>query len=153
LLLALGKALALSGETQRAIQVAAPEALAVAERLQDRRRAFGHVVSPWKALSSKARVYPPLRQTLYHGRSGQTGLLSRRVASGRRPTSGYHLQDRLAEAGALRVEALAIARRTGDRRTQFLAASYLVSLERTAPQFWEERVRLAREWVEWPRDG
>jgi DNA-binding CsgD family transcriptional regulator len=157
LLLALGEALALSGDAQRAMAFAAPEALALAERLQDRHRAFracrialDSVVFQGAGVSAATPDFLQWADRADRFAEPESG---ERAAANVWLSLAQVMQDRLPEAGASRLEALAIARRTGDREMQFVAASYLLSMGRTAPQFWGERVRLARESVAWPREG
>ena len=157
LLLAFGEALALSGDPQRAMAFAAPDALALAERLQDRHRAFracrialDSIEFQGAGVSAATSDFLPWAERADRFAEPES---RERAAANIWLSLARVMQDRLPEARALRLEALAIARRTGDRETQFLAASYLLSIGRSAPRYWAERVRLAAESVTWPRDG
>jgi DNA-binding CsgD family transcriptional regulator len=58
-------------------------------------------------------------------------------------------QGQFAQAHALRLEALALARQHADGWAFFKSAWALVAFD-DAPQYWEERVRLAEECAGWP---
>jgi DNA-binding CsgD family transcriptional regulator len=156
LLLALGDALWPAGETDRVIANVAPNALALAEGLSDRSRAFracrlavdcldaqggpaillGSAYLRWAKLAheyadvgSKERIYANLALSLAW-------------------TTDPHRQP---EVRALRLEGLALARRYEDTEGSFRSAFNL--LFHAAPQRWDERVRLAEESPGWPREG
>ena len=60
-------------------------------------------------------------------------------------------QGQFQQARALRLDALAVARRHVDAEALFSSAVYL--LRYGAPKYWEQRVRLAEECADWPRQG
>jgi len=157
LLLALGETLALAGDTQRAIAFAAPGALALAENLGDRHRAFQACRIALDSLdfqgSSLAAARPEfLLWAERAGRFAEPGG-SERAQANLWLALVLALRDHLTEARALRFEALAIARRSADPQTLFLAASYLLSSPgSTAARLQAERKRLAQEATSWPRD-
>jgi DNA-binding CsgD family transcriptional regulator len=153
LLLALGAALLPSGETERVIEHLAPDALALAEGLHDRERAFrachlaldclftqgaGIVAGQpaYLAWAERAACFakPDSVERVYADLAGAHALLARH---------------QFAQARRLRLDALAIARQHGDTEAMFNCAVYLLAVG--APQHWDERVRLAKECRGWPR--
>jgi DNA-binding CsgD family transcriptional regulator len=155
LLLALGDSLAVAGDNDRVIAQTAPEALALAESLGDRSRAFracrlvvdclfaqgavsGASTRAYLRWAERARGYanPGSIDQVHADRSLS---LAWTIAQGRRQ-----------EARVLHLESLALARRLGDSEALFRSALTLISA--SAPQHWAERVQLAVEAADWPRE-
>jgi DNA-binding CsgD family transcriptional regulator len=153
LLLALSEALFSAGETERVIRLTAPEALQLAERLGDPRRAF--------------RACRLGLDSLY-ARGGATSVgqpeyvqWAERLQRYAEPDSIERVHadlavaltmgaDRWREARSLQTEALALARQHGHLETMFVAAFYLIFAG--PPEKWNERLQLAEEATTWPRD-
>jgi DNA-binding CsgD family transcriptional regulator len=162
LLLALGAVLLPSGETERVIDHVAPEALALAEGLGDRREAFRacrlaldclHTLgaTPQAAGFNRAPRIGEFRTWAERaGRFVDRDSIER-VYADLAVAHALMLEGQSAQARALRLEALALARQHGDIQAMFSCAVYL--LEVGAPQHWDERVRLAEECAGWPRQG
>jgi DNA-binding CsgD family transcriptional regulator len=158
LLLELGEALSITGDSERAIAHAAPEALKLAESMGDRGRAFRacrvalESLEYWGAsLSASTLTFQQWAERA--DRYAESDSIQRAQANLWLGLASV-TRGQLKEARALRAEALEIARRKSDRETMFLAASYLIaSLGCMSPRYWGERVRLAREAAEWSRDG
>jgi DNA-binding CsgD family transcriptional regulator len=153
--LAFGEALFASGETERVIGRIAPEGLALAEALGDRGRAFdachlaldcffvrgGTIIAAQPEYLSWAERAAQYSEPESIERShADLALAEARFSRGE-----------FAEARALRLEALALARRHGDAEAFLSSAFYLLSA--CAPQYWYEHVRLAEESAGWPRQG
>jgi DNA-binding CsgD family transcriptional regulator len=155
LLLALGEALFHAGENERVIADIAPAALALAEALSDRSRAFSasHLAVDCLyargAASGAAR--PEYLTWSERAREYANADSIDRVYANLALTEALGAQGRRQEAHALRVEALAIARRLDDREALF--RSVLNILHYGAPGLWDERARLAEECAAWPRHG
>jgi DNA-binding CsgD family transcriptional regulator len=158
LLAAFGEALALAGDTQRAISQIAPEALGLAERLADQHRAFRVcrvVVDAYEARGGESSASTPdylewaERACLY----AEPDSIERAHAD-LALANAWVVRRRLAEARTLRLEALTIARRWGDPEALFQSAFYVIAgFGTNPPEYWAERVRLADEATHWPREG
>jgi DNA-binding CsgD family transcriptional regulator len=157
LLLALGEALWPAGETERVVAHLAPDALALAEKENDRSRAFracrlaldcaqaqgasSLILRPeylrWAELAHRyatldtERLYADVALTLAWSRSPDPR--------------------RRQEASALQWEALARARQLDDAEALFRSAFSLLLTSR--PHHWGEHVRLAEEATGWPRQA
>jgi DNA-binding CsgD family transcriptional regulator len=155
LLLSFGEALFPAGETERVIAEIAPDALRLADSLGDRTRAFracrlaldclfaqgaGSTAGQPEALRWAERAHDYAEVDSIERVRANLGLAWVRYG-----------QDRNLEARALRLESLALARQLDDPEALF--ASALSLLQFSAPQRWEERVGLAVEAAEWPREG
>jgi tetratricopeptide (TPR) repeat protein len=155
LLLALGEALYAVGETERVITQVAPDALKLADGLGDRGRAFRacrFALDCLFAVGANAA-----------GRLGEYRTWAERAGGYADPDSIERVHADLAfahvllmggqfaEARALRLQALALARQHADAETLFRCAIFLVAV--SAPQHWDDRVRLAEECAGWPRQG
>jgi DNA-binding CsgD family transcriptional regulator len=162
LLLALGAALFPSGETERVIEHIAPDALALAEGLGDRSSAFRAcrlALDCLFALGANALGAGLNRAP----RIGEYRVWAERAGRNANPDSvelvyadlafahALLVGGQFAEARALRLEALELARRHGDPEALFRCAIFLLAVG--APQHWAERVRLAEECARWPRQG
>jgi DNA-binding CsgD family transcriptional regulator len=162
LLLALGAALLPSGETERTIEHVAPDALALAEGLRDRRKAFRACRLALVCLFTLGAT-PQSVGLSWAPRTGEFRIWAERADRYADPHSvervyadlavahAHAMGGQSAQARALRLEALALARKHGDVEAMFSCAVYL--LEVGAPQHWDERVRLAEECAGWPRHG
>src|SRR4051794_37187733 len=73
------------------------------------------------------------------------------VSRGGIAPAAWNSRGRAREARELRLEALALSRRLGDPVA--LARSARFVLFQGPPQYWDERLHLARESVGWPREG
>jgi DNA-binding CsgD family transcriptional regulator/tetratricopeptide (TPR) repeat protein len=155
LLLALGEALFPDGDTERVITQVAPEALALAETLGDQVRAFQacrlaveclyaqgagtYAVQPeyltWAQLATEYTEPESIERC-----HADLALAQARFSRGE-----------FAQARALRLEALALARRHADPGALFSSARWLVA--QSAPQRWDERVQLVGECAGWARQG
>ena len=157
LVLAFGEALVLAGDTPRAIAFAAPDAFALAESLGDRHRGFRACRIALDSLDVQGSIlsaalldYLPWAERADR-LADQDGM--ERAYANLRLALMLAVQDRLPEARALRTETLAIARRSGDPETLFLAASFLLSSPgSTAAPLQGHRKRLAEEATTWPRE-
>jgi DNA-binding CsgD family transcriptional regulator len=155
LMLALGEALFLAGETQRVVSLIAPHALSLAERVGDRSRAFRACRLAIDCLDAQGAANSTAMPE-YHKWSEQASLYAEadsieRAHADVALANALSTQGRLEEARRLHLEALAVARRHADPEAQFKCAFYLMNSE--APRFWEERLRLADECASWQRDG
>jgi DNA-binding CsgD family transcriptional regulator len=154
LLLTLGEALGPAGETERVIAHIAPDALALAEREGDRRRAYRACRLALDALMEKGAVtstgLPEFRQWAERiGRYANPDSIERAHAD-LWLALAWTRQGRRKEARALKMGALALARQHDDPEAAFRAVYNII--HSSAPQHWSERVRLAEEFAEWPRD-
>jgi len=145
LLLSLGEALASLGETTRAVQEVAPEALRLAEALDDRRRAsracrIAHrVFSPGGTMLGEAPRWAQLAD-----RYADEGTIDRAYADdflGR--VAGT--QGRTQQAQALFRRAVGLSRRLNDASALVMSAMGLVNGAFTRPEEHEERIALAEE--------
>jgi DNA-binding CsgD family transcriptional regulator/tetratricopeptide (TPR) repeat protein len=155
LLLDLARALSPIGGTERVIDIVAPEALAIADRLGDQSRAFRACMLVLDCLTEQGAGTSTARAAY-----GQWATRAVRYAT---PDSMEMARADLAlanavyalgqthEARTLRLQALSMARRHGDYETVFTAAFDLLLL--MAPHHWTERFKLADEAITWPRDG
>lgn len=156
LLLALGQSLLGAGEPARALQAAAPEAWALAERLGDRRRASrSALVASWALV--------------YHGgvvavRSPEWDLWFQRVDGIAEPDStervtadlgmswSHYGRREMEPCWRLRIRAIDVARRLGDPNT--FGTAVLSFLDPAAPPtIQEQRLSVAREFASLPRAG
>jgi DNA-binding CsgD family transcriptional regulator len=153
LLLALGESLIPAGENERVIMRVAPEALALADVLHDRGRAFracrialDGLLAEGGGFNSAGLDYLTWaeRATQYADPESIERSHADLALAQARFTRGQ-----CAQARALRLEALALARQYGDAETLFRSAVFLLAAG--APQHWDERVRLAEEAAAWPR--
>jgi DNA-binding CsgD family transcriptional regulator/tetratricopeptide (TPR) repeat protein len=157
LLLALGEALLPTGETDRVISRIMPDALSVAEGLNDRRRAFracqlgleclwvrgagSDATRPeYLAWAEKARDY------------AEVGTVES-VRANLALANAWFSRDRFREARAVRRASMELARRLDDRETLFRSALPTQMNAATAPQAWGELARMADEVTGWPREG
>jgi DNA-binding NarL/FixJ family response regulator len=158
----LGAALFASGETERVIELAAPQALALAEGVGDRGRAFRACRLAIDCLFALG-AYSLTARSNRRPRIGEYRTWAERAGRYAEPDSiecvyadlafahallmgGQHAQPR-----ALRLDALTLARKHGDAEAMFSCAVYLLAVG--APQHWGERLRLAEECAGWPRQG
>jgi hypothetical protein len=153
LLLALGAALFPAGETERVIEHVAPDAFALAEGLCDRGRAFRACRLVLDCLFAQG-VGITAGQPEYLAWAECAGRYAdpdsiERVYADLSVAHALLAQHQFAQARALRLAALAIARQHGDAEAMFSCAVYLLAVG--APQHWDERVRLAEECPDWPR--
>jgi DNA-binding CsgD family transcriptional regulator len=161
LLLTLGAALVPSGETERVLTQVAPDTFALAEELNDRSLAFRACRLALDCLFAQGAG-----AGLGGGSStGQPTYLiwAERASRYADPDSieraytnlafahALYVGGQFAEARALRLQALALARQHADAEAMFSCAIYL--LAQGAPKRWDERVRLAEECAGWPRQG
>jgi DNA-binding CsgD family transcriptional regulator/tetratricopeptide (TPR) repeat protein len=162
LLLALGLALFPSGETERVINEVAPDAFALAEALGDRSRAFRACRLALDCLfafgagavgAGSSRTPRIGEYRTWAERAGRCAdpNSSERVYADLAFAHALLMGGQLAQARALRLEALAVARQHGDTEALFSCAIYLLAVG--APQHWEERLRLAEECAGWQRRG
>jgi hypothetical protein len=154
LLLMLAEALFFSGEDERVITQVAPDALALAEALGDRSRAFHACRLALDSTRGGNAQFAQPEYLTWAERAVQfaapdgierslADLTMARVCDSR---------GQLAQARALRLEALALARHQGENWALFRTAWVVVAHD-GAPEHWEERVRLAEECAAWPRHG
>jgi DNA-binding CsgD family transcriptional regulator/tetratricopeptide (TPR) repeat protein len=153
--LALGKALFASGETERVIERIAPDALALAEALGDRGRAFDacHLALDCFFVRGGTIIAAQPEYLRWAERAAQDAepeSIERSHADLALAEARFS-RGEFAQARALRSEALALARRHGDAEAFLSSAFYLLSA--CAPQYWDEHVRLAEECAGWPRQG
>ncbi len=155
LLLALGDALLASGETDRAIAHAAPHALALADSLNDRSRAFRSCRLTLDCLlahgAGNNAVRPEFLTWAERAQQYADPESVERVDADLALASAWTQRGRYHEARALQRESLALARQLDAPEVLFRSADSLVGLG--APQDWQERVRLADECAAWPRQG
>jgi DNA-binding CsgD family transcriptional regulator len=154
--LLLAEVLFFSGEYERVITQVAPDALALADGLGDRGCAFRACRLALDCLFSQGGVFSVAlpeyaawaeRSIRYAAPDGVERSLAD-LAMARMADS----RGQFAQARALRLEALALARRQADNWALFRTAWAVVTSD-SAPQHWEERVRLAEECAGWTRRG
>jgi DNA-binding CsgD family transcriptional regulator len=158
LLLALGESLWPAGETDRVMMHVAPDALALAEALDDRSRAFRACRLALDCLYARGAAFvvlrPEYQQWAELARGYATVDSTERIyADLALAAVGVYATDprRQQEARAQQREALGLARQHHDAEAMFRSA---FTLFRTiAPQHWEESVRLAEEATGWPRQA
>jgi DNA-binding CsgD family transcriptional regulator len=155
LLLMLAEALFPAGETERVIARVAPDAFAFAEGLGDRGRAFRACRLALDCLytrdGSRHAEQPEYRAWAERAiQYAAPDTIERSHADVALARVRYS-QGQFAHTRALRLEALALARRHADPEALFSSAWQL--LTGGAPQHWGERARLAEECPHWPRQG
>lgn len=156
LLLALGQAVLPAGEPRRAADVVAPEALALAEALDDRQRASRAcrmaLEGLWRFAGIAMAATPEYR--LWAERADRYAAPDTTDRAHADIALAYVLfaEDRRGESRALMHRALELARRLEDPEALFLAAMSLI-FGGGAPQDQEERLRLAEEFGARPREG
>jgi DNA-binding CsgD family transcriptional regulator len=152
LLLALGGALFPAGENDRVIAQVAPDALALAEFLGDRGRAFRACLLAVDSLGAGFSAAQPEYLTWAERADHYADRNStERVYADLALANAWFTRGQFEQARALRLDALALARQQADREALFSTASFL--LRNGAPQRWDERVRLAEECTTLPRQG
>jgi hypothetical protein len=157
LLLAPGEALFPAGENERVIADVAPEALKLADSLGDRRRAFRACRLALDCLYAQGVVTAAsqpeyLKWAETAARNAQPDS-SERTDAALALASALGTHGRRQEARTLQRDALALSRRTADPQAMFTAAYWLIGSAYTAPQHWEDQLRLAEECASWPREG
>jgi DNA-binding CsgD family transcriptional regulator len=152
LMLTLGEALFPAGETERVVTHVAPDALKVAEALSDRSRAFRACRLAVDCLGAGFNAAQPeyLTWAELAARYANPDSIER-VHANLALATAWFTRGQFAQAHALRLEALALARHHADPEALFSSA--LALLLNPAPQHWEERVCLAEECAGWPRQG
>jgi DNA-binding CsgD family transcriptional regulator len=154
LLLALGQALWPGGETERVIAQVAPDAFALAEKLDDRSRAFRVCRLALDALQAQGRVYlrPEYLRWAELAHSYATPDSTERLYADLALALGWSRSNdprRRQQASVLQMQGLALARQLDDAEALFQSAFSL--LLRSPPQHWGERTSLAEEATGWPR--
>jgi DNA-binding CsgD family transcriptional regulator len=155
LLLALGEALLPIGETRRAVVSIAPEALALAQSLSDRSRAFRACRLALDGLMAQGGVpnaaLPEF--SVWAARAGNYANpeSTERVHADLWLALDWSTHGRLQEARTLQVRALSLAHRYPDPEALFRSAFHLIYS--SPPQHWPTRLRLAEESAGWPREG
>jgi tetratricopeptide (TPR) repeat protein len=156
LLLALGDALILAGEHQRVIDVEAPQALALAEAISDRKRASqacmlamqGLIVYGTNIMASPEGAEWAARADRY----AEPETIERAWADAMLGYVKASVIGSYPEGVALLTQALDLARRLKAPDTHwFIAAQWLFQVG--APQYEEERLRLAKELAGQSRAG
>jgi DNA-binding CsgD family transcriptional regulator len=155
LLLKLGEALHPAGEYERVIKQVAPDALALAEALGHRPRAFRACRLALSCLHAQGFGYSAAQPeySTWAERAGPYADLDsvERVHADLALAQVRFPRGQFAAARALRLEALELARRHADPEALFSSAREL--LQAHAPQHWEECVHLAEEATRWQHDG
>jgi DNA-binding CsgD family transcriptional regulator len=153
LLLALGEVLLLAGEAERLIMEVAPGALALADSLDDRDRAFRACRLAFDAIESQATVtgtaLPEYLGWAQRAHDYADPDSIQRIHADLALANAWITQYRWKEAHAIRLEAMTLARQFGDPETLFRSAFYLTYSG--APQHWTERLMLAEQCSGWPR--
>jgi len=156
LLLALGEALAIAGEPQRVFETLAPEALTLAEGLDDQGRASQTCQMAIEALQRYGhlaiRRTPQYRQWVERAdRYAAPGTVHR--VNTDTALGGVAMQDGTYAAARSHFQrALELARQLDDPETLFAAAVPLIS-PASPLQYDEERFRLVEEIIRRPREG
>jgi len=155
LLLALGEALVPAGDTERARRYAAAEALAIAEQLEDHRRAFRAcriAVESLDAQGASTYVHQPeyLEWAERAGRYADPEAIER-VHANLALVNAWFQTGRLKDARVLLEQSTALARKHADPDTLFKAAFYFRFA--AAPARWNDWSRLVAEFANWPRQG
>jgi DNA-binding CsgD family transcriptional regulator len=152
LLLALGEALFPAGETERVITHVAPDALALADSLNDRARAFRacHLALDCLGRGFSAAQPDYLTWAERADRYAEPDSTERVFANLALATARF-TRGQFAQARQLRLEALELARHCADADALFRSAYALLS--NAAPQHCDEQVRLAEECAGWSRQG
>ena len=156
LLLALAETLLHAGEPRRALDELLPEALAIAETLGDRPRAARACRLALDALygygGAMTAGTPQFRRWAERaGRfaaPGSTDRIFADIAMG----NVWIMTGREAEAWTAFQRALALARQQDDPEFLFYAALQIIQWV-WAPHHWDDRLHLAEEFAERPRDG
>jgi DNA-binding CsgD family transcriptional regulator/tetratricopeptide (TPR) repeat protein len=158
LLLALGQALWPAGDTDRVIADVAPDALALADKLDDRRRAFRGcrlALDCLQAQGASSLLLRPegLRWAELANRYASHDSTDRVYADIALANAWSRSPDprRRQEASVLQSHGLALARQLDDAEALFRSAFSLLLTSR--PHQWGEHVGLAREATGWPRQG
>jgi tetratricopeptide (TPR) repeat protein len=153
LLLELGEVLLPAGETERVNAHVAPDALALAEALGDRSRAFHACRLALDGLFAQGyRSAAYLSEYLvWAERAGGCADADsiERIHADLALAHAWHVRGRLAEARALKLAALELARRLDDPETLFRSVCDLIQW--AAPQHRAETVRLMEEATGWTR--
>jgi class 3 adenylate cyclase/tetratricopeptide (TPR) repeat protein len=156
LLLALGQAILPTGEPRRAVDVVAPEALALAEALDDRGRASQAcgiaLEGLWRFAGMAITATSDYREWAERADRCADPGTSDRVHADIALSYVLSAEGRRREARALMRPALELARRLDDPEALFLAAASLIFWG-GAPEDQEERLRLAEEFISRPREG
>jgi DNA-binding CsgD family transcriptional regulator len=153
LLLELAEALGPSGDTEKVIRYIAPEALSLAETLADRHRAFRACRLAIDSLETQgASTAGALPEYLEWGERAEAYADEAidRAHANLALSHAWYSRGRFTEARALRLRAVALAREAGDPDTLFKSAFALLNFPE--PRHWPERVQLARESIDWPRE-
>jgi DNA-binding CsgD family transcriptional regulator len=155
LLLALGASLFPSGDTERVVTQVGPDAFALAEELGDRGLAFRACRLVLDCLFSQSAGWGSTVQPAYlmwaeRARHYSDPDSIERIYTDLAFAHELHMGGQYAEAHALRLQALALARQHSDPEALFNCA---ILLAQGAPKRWAERVRLAKECAGWPRQG
>jgi DNA-binding CsgD family transcriptional regulator/tetratricopeptide (TPR) repeat protein len=155
LLLKLGEALHPAGEYERVIRHVAPDAQALAGDLHDDSRAFRACRLALSCLYAQGAGFEAAQPEYltWAERAGQYASPDsvERIHADLALAQTRFPRGQFGEARALRLEALALARRLADPEALFSSAWHL--LQANAPQHWDEFVRLAEEAARWQRDG
>jgi tetratricopeptide (TPR) repeat protein len=156
LLLALGDALLLGGENQRVVDTEAPQAFSLAETIADNKRASRACLLAMKGLSiyfSILMTSPEAAQWAARAdRYAEPDTIERAMADAMLAFVQQSGVNSSSKVVVLFSRALDLARRLGDPDTYWwTAGAWLMSAE--APQYEEERLRLAEELAEQSRAG
>jgi tetratricopeptide (TPR) repeat protein len=156
LLLALGDALLLAGETRRVIDMAAPQAFSLAEATADNRRASRACLMAMKGLSSYGSTMMTSPLGVQWGARAdhyaEPDTAERVWADGILGLVKWAATSSSPEGIALMIRALDLARRSGDPDTYWwVAGVWLVAVK--APQHDEEQLQLVEEMAEKSRRG
>jgi DNA-binding CsgD family transcriptional regulator/tetratricopeptide (TPR) repeat protein len=155
LLLSLGEALLAAGEPERVLARVAPDALALAEAVGDRSRAFRACKLAIESLEAQGAATSTRRPEFLQWAEQARGYANSdsidRVRADLGLAAAWQSRGRQREARALRVEALALSRRLGDPETLIRSGFFLILSG--PPQRCDERLHLAEEAVGWPREG
>jgi DNA-binding CsgD family transcriptional regulator/tetratricopeptide (TPR) repeat protein len=155
LLLSLGEALLAAGEPERVLARVAPDALALAEAVGDRSRAFRASKLAIESLEAQGAATSTLRPEYLEWAEQARGYANSdsidRVRADLALAGAWQSRGRRQEARVLQLEALALSQRLGDLES--LIRSGFVLIVTGPPQRWHERLRLAEELVGWSREG
>jgi len=157
LLLALGDALLLAGETRRLIDMAAPQAFSLAEAIADNKRASRACLLVMKGLVTygATMITSPVA-TQWAARADRCAEPETVERAWTDCMLGFTkvsiVGSPVSEAWALLSRALDLARRLGDPNTYWWTASIRLFIV-TAPHHDEERLRLAEELAQQSRQG
>jgi DNA-binding CsgD family transcriptional regulator/tetratricopeptide (TPR) repeat protein len=154
LLLELAEVLGPSGDTDKVIRFVAPEAVSLAEALADRHRAFRACRLAIESLEAQgASTAGALPEYLEWGERGERCAEEAidRAYANLALSHAWYSRGHFTAARSLRLRAVCLAREAGDPDTLFKSAFALLNFPE--PRHWPERVLLAREAVDWPREG